>query len=63
MIAARDAAIEENAGAAKPTIGEAHWHAANHIVHHLVPIGDAERIGARIAVDIDAEDRIVVVEI
>lgn len=63
MIAARDAAIEENAGAAKRAIGEAHGHAAHHIVHHLVPIGDAERIGARIAVDIDAEDRIVVVEI
>src|SRR5690242_15178871 len=63
MIAPSDAAVEENACAAKRAIGEAHGHAAHHIVHHLVPIGDAQRIGASIAVDFDAEDLVVIVEV
>jgi hypothetical protein len=58
LVPALDRGLEQDAGAAERAIGKAHRHATDDVVEHLVPVHDAERIGPGIAVDGDAEDRL-----
>ena len=59
----RHLGLEKDARAAQRAVGERHGHPADHVVEHLVPIEDAQRIGARITLNLDAEHELVVAEV
>ena len=61
LVVAGHAGIVEDPGAAQRAVRERHRHAADHVVEHLVPVQDAQRVGARIALDLDPEHQLVVV--
>jgi hypothetical protein len=63
LAAPGDAAVEQNPGATQGAIGEAHRPAADNVVHHLMPIHDTQRIGARVVTDLDTEDPVIRIEI
>ena len=58
-----DPGVEEDARPAERAVGEGHRDAAYDVVNHLVPVEDAERIGARVAIDADPEDQFPVGEV
>ena len=63
LLARRDAGLVQDARTAERAVGERDRDAAHRVVHHLVPAEDAQRVGPRVAGDLDAEHRVVVVQV
>ena len=55
--------LEQDARTAKGAIGQGDGHTADHLVEHLVPAHDPQRISPRVAVDRNPEDQIVIAQI
>ena len=53
-----EAAVENHAGIAQRTVADKYWDTTDGVVDDLVPEQDAQRVGAEIAVDTDAENRL-----
>ena len=54
------AAVEHHRGVAQRAEGHRDGHAADHVVDDLVPGQDAQRIGADVVADREADDRLAV---
>ena len=55
--------IEKDPRSAQRSVGKRNRNASDHVIKHLMPVHESQRIGANVTIDLDAEDELVLGEI